>query len=518
MKLFGRRAQADPQADPQGNQGASQGTAPGPQSRALTSTDKLAHQREMAAMKAQERKDRWEEKQQERQARQAEKQQQRQAKEQRQAALRAEKQQRWQERRALGKAALSRVGALFPKQQQPTDHLEQVRQEVEKFDEDKRHPLEHLLIFIFTVAAYVLPVVIAVYIGWEIGDAYGGVWRAGNSFSQGMHITAFAGEIAQAMFVIAISFAARAFARNRENLWLLVIACTFFVIFILASGLAQWYVSKLYITPTTNAGKAGLLFRVAMPALFDIGAALFLAIVNVKNLKRFLQQQGQKAEAIEQVNRSILRIEEAQEEAKQRKEQHQQYLDSMKATQGLVIDLQRIITGRILDEARGQQARSVRTTIESQPTSEVPQLPARRVSQEEQEREEGTEETRTSVPIPAEQSHQRRYVEVAADQLQRTIEALTANPNITDEELAEVLGLKRTASARYWRLKAVDLLMGHQSPSTTALPEHPPFPAVRTAPQGVNHGNHGDVQGEYERWGAEGEGRDDDTSFRERTN
>lgn len=369
----------------QANQQPAQGTAtPAP---ADARAAELAHKREMAALQAEERRERREEKRQQREARQAEKQQRHAEQQQQREARQAEKRQRWQERRALGKAALSRVGdALFPKQQQATDHLEQVRQEVEKFDEDKRHPLEHLLIFVFTVAAYVLPVVIAVYIGWEIGDAYGGVWRAGDSFSQSMHITAFAGEIAQAMFVIAISFAARAFARNRENLWLLVIACVFFVIFILASGLAQWYVSKLHIAPTTNAGKAGLVFRVAMPALFDIGAALFLAIVNVKNLKRFLQQQSQKAEAIEQVNKSILRIEEAQEEAKQRKEQHQQYLDSMKATQGLVIDLQRIITDRILEEARGSQPRRVGTTVSAE-VAEVPQLSARRSSQVEQEGE-----------------------------------------------------------------------------------------------------------------------------------
>ena len=39
-----------------------------------------------------------------------------------------------------------------------------------------------------------------------------------------------------------------------------------------------------------------------------------------------------------------------------------------------------------------------------------------------------------------------------------TIEALKANPHITDEELAEYLSLKRPASARFWRLKAIEIL------------------------------------------------------------
>ncbi|HEX6479978.1 MAG TPA: hypothetical protein VF043_14130 [Ktedonobacteraceae bacterium] len=44
------------------------------------------------------------------------------------------------------------------------------------------------------------------------------------------------------------------------------------------------------------------------------------------------------------------------------------------------------------------------------------------------------------------------------DKLQMTLEALRANPNITDEALAEYLALKRPASARFWRLKAIEIL------------------------------------------------------------
>src|SRR6202165_3165307 len=49
-------------------------------------------------------------------------------------------------------------------------------------------------------------------------------------------------------------------------------------------------------------------------------------------------------------------------------------------------------------------------------------------------------------------------VEGNPDKLQMTIEALKANPHITDEELAEYLSLKRPASARFWRLKAIEIL------------------------------------------------------------
>ena len=48
--------------------------------------------------------------------------------------------------------------------------------------------------------------------------------------------------------------------------------------------------------------------------------------------------------------------------------------------------------------------------------------------------------------------------EGSPDKLQMTIEALRANPDMTDEALAEYLSLKRPASARFWRLKAIEIL------------------------------------------------------------
>ncbi len=58
------------------------------------------------------------------------------------------------------------------------------------------------------------------------------------------------------------------------------------------------------------------------------------------------------------------------------------------------------------------------------------------------------------------------------DKLQMTIEALRSNPDMTDEALAEYLSLKRPASARFWRLKAIEILNApgrDQTGKTTAV-------------------------------------------------
>ena len=73
------------------------------------------------------------------------------------------------------------------------------------------------------------------------------------------------------------------------------------------------------------------------------------------------------------------------------------------------------------------------------------------------------------------------------DKLQMTIEALKNNPHITDEELAEYLALKRPASARFWRLKAIEILnvpgRGTTSPTPVVTPHD-----MWTASGGLSNG------------------------------
>jgi hypothetical protein len=76
---------------------------------------------------------------------------------------------------------------------------------------------------------------------------------------------------------------------------------------------------------------------------------------------------------------------------------------------------------------------------------------------------------RTKVPaLPAGEGSNQQGGE--QDKMQRTLEALVAQPDITDDDLADVLGLEKAASARYWRLKATALLAGQQGKVVTMAP------------------------------------------------
>jgi hypothetical protein len=74
------------------------------------------------------------------------------------------------------------------------------------------------------------------------------------------------------------------------------------------------------------------------------------------------------------------------------------------------------------------------------------------------------------------------------DKLQMTIEALRSNPDMTDEALAEYLSLKRPASARFWRLKAIEILNApgrDQTGKTTVVRSTGPW----ATPAGIANGS-----------------------------
>jgi hypothetical protein len=72
------------------------------------------------------------------------------------------------------------------------------------------------------------------------------------------------------------------------------------------------------------------------------------------------------------------------------------------------------------------------------------------------------------------------------DKLQMTIEALRAKPGMTDEALAEFLSLKRPASARFWRLKATEIL--NNAPQKEPAGSNLSVPTAWATPGTVSNG------------------------------
>ena len=96
----------------------------------------------------------------------------------------------------------------------------------------------------------------------------------------------------------------------------------------------------------------------------------------------------------------------------------------------------------------------------------------------------------------------------------------TLPPHATDNLSAFAQALKASTGLDLAMLIRQALDKSSEQPVETgaqALPEEPPFPAIRGALPGANH-HQQERDGIYERWGGEGEGSDEGTSFRQRAN
>ncbi len=126
---------------------------------------------------------------------------------------------------------------------------------------------------------------------------------------------------------------------------------------------------------------------------------------------------------------------------------------------------------RALNSGNYQNAASIVTTLTNHATDEVSS-----------EAKNGARQTITGQFVavedePAEVSKEKSNPVLKAvpstgentDKLQVTLEALRINPDLTDEALAARLSLKRPASARFWRLKAIEILNADQERDNTEL-------------------------------------------------
>src|SRR5579885_56269 len=237
---------------------------------------------------------------------------------------------------------------------QPTiTPLERHRRAVEGFDEDRETLAEKAVRYLFLALAYVLPFLVALSVGKEIGDAYSSTADYfADGWSIGTHTVAYAGELALAMMVLSTATAFRRYKADASYTPKLLSSVFFFLLVIIASGLAQWCIAEQHIHPKNTADLAALIFRVAMPPAVDIDSMVYLSIMGYKSLKKFLAEQQQKAEAIRLLNEAELTIQAAQQEAERRQKEAEQALAMKERREALLLRIEEIHSQAMIDTAQ----------------------------------------------------------------------------------------------------------------------------------------------------------------------
>lgn len=233
-------------------------------------------------------------------------------------------------------------------------HFERYRRLIDSFDEDRENWFEKLVRWLFLLLAYALPVLVAYAMGKEIGDAYGGAFSWSDGWSLGTHVVAMAGEFALAMMTLSAATALRRMTTDPGYAPKFIGSVVSFLLFSLASGLAQWFISSYHIVPHNTSGYVALVFRVAMVPAVDIASLLFLAVMSFKSLKKFVADQRVRAQAIRDINEAELEIERAQSGAARRQQEERQDLVMKEQRNQVWLELDRLHAQSMIAHAKRQ--------------------------------------------------------------------------------------------------------------------------------------------------------------------
>jgi len=241
---------------------------------------------------------------------------------------------------------------------QPNTHFERYRNLIDSFDEDRETFLEKVLRWFLLLLAYALPIIVAYAMGKEIGDAYGGVFNLNDGWSLGTHVVAMAGEFALTMMTFSAASALRKSSTDKSYTPKFISSVVAFLLFAVASGLAQWFIASGHISTIDThghaniSGFAALVFRVAMVPGVDVAALLFLAVMNFKSLKKFVADQRIRAQAIRDLNEAELEIQRAQSTARRRESEEQQDIEMKEQRNGVWLEMDRMNAQNMIADAK----------------------------------------------------------------------------------------------------------------------------------------------------------------------
>jgi len=192
-------------------------------------------------------------------------------------------------------------------------HPARLRTTIESFNEDKQTFLEWLVVKFFTVLAYLLPPFVAWVVGTAIGDAWGGKFDWSNAWSVYSHVISISLEMMIPVLGYSETVALKRAMKDRSQMgWPIGIGILFLGL-ALGNSFAQVYLIEGHVKLASNdtAGHISLIFRSFAPLVIDVIATIFLSIVTIRNLQKFLKDMQHKEAGIQAVARSEIAIDAA---------------------------------------------------------------------------------------------------------------------------------------------------------------------------------------------------------------
>ena len=191
------------------------------------------------------------------------------------------------------------------------------RRQIEAFEGEDEPLLGKLIRWGVLAAAYLAPVVCALLLGQEFGDAFG---QGGLFFSLAIHVLSIAGELIITGLALAVAHTVKHLSDRSQMIPRLLICGTLFLLGSGGSALALgWLLSKEALPPFVIG------FRMMLPLLIDIGSLAIVATLDFQSLEGFLARLHRKAEAIQRLSEGELRLRAAEQEAANRQREYEEY-------------------------------------------------------------------------------------------------------------------------------------------------------------------------------------------------
>lgn len=189
-------------------------------------------------------------------------------------------------------------------------HAARLRQTIETFNEDRQTPLEWIVVKFFTVLAYLLPPFVAWIVGQAIGDAWGGKFDWNNAWSVYSHVISISLEMMLPVMGYSVTVAVKRAAKDRSQMFIPIILALLFLGLAVGNSFAQIYLIEGHIKITANdvPGHISMIFRSFTPLVVDVIATIFLSVVTVRNLQKFLKDMQQKESGIQAIARSEIAV------------------------------------------------------------------------------------------------------------------------------------------------------------------------------------------------------------------
>jgi hypothetical protein len=209
------------------------------------------------------------------------------------------------------------IDATGASQARSIEHTERLRKTIEGFNEDKQTPLKFLVVKFFEILSYLAPILIAYVVGMAIGDAWSGKFNINDSWNMYSHVISIFLEMMLPALGYAVTVSLKQAFNDKSKAGLCIGLSILFVALAVGNSFAQMFLIEGHIklAASDTAGHISMYFRSFTPMIVDIIATIFLSVVTVKSLQKFVKDMQQKEQAISEVARSEIAVEKAFDQA-----------------------------------------------------------------------------------------------------------------------------------------------------------------------------------------------------------